>query len=722
MRLYRLIAAVIFVACLALPAAAQNFTAVSGTITDPNGVPYSNCAVTAELVPSGTNPTIGGAGISGLNRASCDANGSFSMTLGSNAVISPGGTQWKFTVTETGSPLPLGTGPQTCIATIAVSGASQSISGNFSCPALGRSASSSSAPAVRQGIIVLDPTCPTVATPNCFFWNGDVRIYADTTLNNGSNIVTISGGDTPFTSTETLNNGTVRPWIKVGQRIMCSTDNLLGTMVLGNVSTGVTVTSIDSATQIHVSANATANQVANARCAIGDVDTPNILNYWNNGLISQCGPNGYISQGIGFIDKGVFNSITAACQQKFVNQYSEPGLFGAGLGATTLMPLETFDFTTGAGNSCQGGVGGSTGPSLPSGNRSACIGDFFSEMTWINVWGLGLTPTNSVAAPVSLVAGNSRFNSDSLQGWMGNYTGANTVYGHVLNGNQVIVNQGCACQFGEVSLWYNGQGRQAGNFVFGGITSVQVGSATNGAKNAMSEDSFIGPTNGNAGGAEIVVNSGMNFVEVGDQVSNASGNLAAHYMNAGGTSTVIGSALSIAANGAAFRGAGAGSVTRVTDTSAIGGGNTAYTNMAAGATFIDQCGNTVTSFTNGFTGAGNIAGSCSADLAPCATGNWALTSGWGTSSVASVGAQGTSHKCRVNITGAAGAAGPVLTWTFPTPYPVVAPSTCHIFQTGGTTFNLTNATSSTPTTTSVAFTFVGQTPTAQAYSFDVDCG
>jgi hypothetical protein len=118
------------------PAVAQNFTAVSGTILDPNSLPYSNCAITAELVPAGTNPTINGAAIGGLNRASCDVNGNFSMTLGSNAVILPGGTQWKFTVTEVGIAPPAGFGPQSFSTIITISGASQNISAALAVPAL----------------------------------------------------------------------------------------------------------------------------------------------------------------------------------------------------------------------------------------------------------------------------------------------------------------------------------------------------------------------------------------------------------------------------------------------------------------------------------------------------------------------------------------------------------------------------------------------------------
>jgi hypothetical protein len=107
----------------------------------------------------------------------------------------------------------------------------------------------------------------------------------------------------------------------------------------------------------------------------------------------------------------------------------------------------------------------------------------------------------------------------------------------------------------------------------------------------------------------------------------------------------------------------------------------------------------------------------SANGTACATGNFALTSGWGTSSVASVAANGNILGCHVSVTGAAGSAGPVLTWTYPA-VPIVAPSSCHI--SGGAFGTLTGAQSGTPGATTVAFTFTG-TPSAQTYTFDVGC-
>lgn len=145
---------------------AQTPTLVSGTITDPNGIPYSNAKVSATLVgipPSQTatvlvngNPTQ----IGGQQNAAADANGSFTMNLfcnsagGGCSVISPAATQWQFTVQTNGEPLPLGTGPQSCVALITITGASQSVTANLSaCPALGRGGSSSSSPVNSQFFI-----------------------------------------------------------------------------------------------------------------------------------------------------------------------------------------------------------------------------------------------------------------------------------------------------------------------------------------------------------------------------------------------------------------------------------------------------------------------------------------------------------------------------------------------------------------------------------------
>src|SRR5439155_1323349 len=98
------------------------------------------------LIPTTGSPTIIVNGIptaiGGQQTGSADVNGKFTMNLfcnsagGGCSVISPSGTQWQITVTTTGIQPPAGTGPQACSATITVTGASQSVTSNFSCPAL----------------------------------------------------------------------------------------------------------------------------------------------------------------------------------------------------------------------------------------------------------------------------------------------------------------------------------------------------------------------------------------------------------------------------------------------------------------------------------------------------------------------------------------------------------------------------------------------------------
>lgn len=140
-----LTAAAVFFLC-ALSISAQNTTVVSGTVQDSNGTPYSFATVQAQLIPSGITPTIPPpcngqsstpCSVSIFTSGNTDAAGNFSMNLASNAVLSPAGTQWQFSINEIGSPLPIGTGPQVCNATLTISGASQSVSASFAaCPKL----------------------------------------------------------------------------------------------------------------------------------------------------------------------------------------------------------------------------------------------------------------------------------------------------------------------------------------------------------------------------------------------------------------------------------------------------------------------------------------------------------------------------------------------------------------------------------------------------------
>jgi len=122
-------------------ARAQNFTTVSATVTDPNGIPYSNGTLSAVLVPGSPGGwTLGGTPYAGTVQGGLDVNGSFTLNFGSNAQIVPAGSQWKITINSNpgGIPPPLGTGGQSFTVTITISGASQNISStlNASAPKL----------------------------------------------------------------------------------------------------------------------------------------------------------------------------------------------------------------------------------------------------------------------------------------------------------------------------------------------------------------------------------------------------------------------------------------------------------------------------------------------------------------------------------------------------------------------------------------------------------
>jgi hypothetical protein len=124
---------------------AQTPTVVTGTITDPNGLPYSFANISAQLVPSTASPTVLVNGqpsvIFGFRPTTTDANGNFSMSLfcnsagGGCSVISPGGSQWQFTVSTNGIQPPIGTGPQAFSVTLTITGVSQNISTNLNAAA-----------------------------------------------------------------------------------------------------------------------------------------------------------------------------------------------------------------------------------------------------------------------------------------------------------------------------------------------------------------------------------------------------------------------------------------------------------------------------------------------------------------------------------------------------------------------------------------------------------
>lgn len=128
-RCKRLLWAVLLLA--ALPALAQN-TSITGTVLDPNGLPYASGTILPQLVlVGGASPSVNGFFYIPPNSPSTlSSGGVFSLSLPANASISPAGSQWKFNVCSgAGSIQPAGGKGSVCFnITATISGASQDIS------------------------------------------------------------------------------------------------------------------------------------------------------------------------------------------------------------------------------------------------------------------------------------------------------------------------------------------------------------------------------------------------------------------------------------------------------------------------------------------------------------------------------------------------------------------------------------------------------------------
>ena len=126
---------------LSLPAVAQ-FTSVTGTVTDPNGVPYGNGTIAPILVNnSGQSVTLNGQPYAPpIQATGLDSTGKFSLNLPANANLSPAGTKWNFWVCSAlGTVNPsIGTGSQcfTLASPLTIAGATQDISTQLQAVAL----------------------------------------------------------------------------------------------------------------------------------------------------------------------------------------------------------------------------------------------------------------------------------------------------------------------------------------------------------------------------------------------------------------------------------------------------------------------------------------------------------------------------------------------------------------------------------------------------------
>ncbi len=534
----------------------------------------------------------------------------------------------------------------------------------------------------------------------------DGRFIHDATITNGQNTVSCPNNDCNFTAADT------------GK--ICFGTN----MTFGGGSTFTTATVIlpqgtftqtGAQTGTCSGGNATQTVTAAGVFVWGSDDTTPLSSAWTDTLAACTMLNlpGVNSQGTGpavmlvqSAEFGVPNG-SGKCAQTGGNGRGV-GVKGQGIRATYIIPTPSFNFTTCTGN----GI-----------TNQACFFGFSDggDVEDFTLYGAGNSNPGAGGAGktgVDMASSNwSYLKNVQLIGWGANASNGLQngsycaslwcVYDHV-----IIDGWG---QTGLVtSIGSQGQMTILGSTFFDNSSSaLSVGSSspTNGVQ---SIGGFYGDS---SSGCTINVTSGSFFQSISDNIGDNLPNSTAGDLcvQTTGVANVFNGMFSGTTNSmVGIKTLGTGAV-RMRDTTVKLTGTTT-TGLSNAGSITDLGGNTISANTT-ISGAGILYGSESITGTACATGNWALTSGWGTSSIASVTAGGDSHRCQVVITGAAGSAGPVLTWTFPTAY-WKAPGSC---QLNGTNASLTAVTSGTPSTTAIGFTFTG-TPAAVTYTFDVSCG
>jgi hypothetical protein len=123
-------------------AAAAQFTTVTGTVVDPNGLAYANGTIVSVLIlPGGTSPTLNGLPYTPPTQpVGLDGTGSFTIQLADNTQLLPAATKWNFTVCSAiGTVQPAGGKGPVCFtlsSPITISGTSQSITAQLKAAAL----------------------------------------------------------------------------------------------------------------------------------------------------------------------------------------------------------------------------------------------------------------------------------------------------------------------------------------------------------------------------------------------------------------------------------------------------------------------------------------------------------------------------------------------------------------------------------------------------------
>ena len=175
------------VAWLFAGAAAGQFTAVSGTVTDPNGLPYSFGTIASTIVSSNTPKFSSNSQVylQPTQATGLDINGKFLVQLADNTQLTPGSSTWTFTVCSgTGTVLPsFGLGPRCFTVTgVTISGASQDIGPTLRASAVALTATFTGGGGCTplasnaNGILFLNGTPVCTSSANFLFTDGATAV------------------------------------------------------------------------------------------------------------------------------------------------------------------------------------------------------------------------------------------------------------------------------------------------------------------------------------------------------------------------------------------------------------------------------------------------------------------------------------------------------------------------------------------------------------------
>lgn len=516
--------------------------------------------------------------------------------------------------------------------------------------------------------------------------------------------------------------------------------NSLNAAGIGNTLPQGTISTVTNATTITVSLAATNTCPTGAltTCTLSwgiQDDTTAIINAetaaWGNHnrciALQLPADNFYITPPVfngpqGTLKAGDVCSTLAAANGGSDLTNTGPSLYGAGEGTTTAIILSVTyaSCTFGSGTSCMG-----TMPNLQARDFMITgLGDIGSGTQTHALWE-SIGSNAGGACDGGTTTSTMSFNNFGLNvsGLIGFLFGANSCADALQTNNSAVMFGSNPCKYNGSQV-YTAFGLYCAGAGAGLANVFNATVPTGNQLNLYGGEYVFTLTAGNqvfklTGGGKV--NSNGNLYRHGDPQAAAQGSIIlnnASFMDMTDDQVIMGT--SAAANTFGYLDQNNGGILHSTNTTWNGNADASSTLFSTGATdkvFFDGTGNNITNagLANSFSGpVFGISNTAAGTV--CATGNFALTSGWGTSSVTSVATNGNIQGCHVTITGAAGSAGPVLTWTYPAA-PIIAPPSCHLI---GTTASLTGVQVGTPGATSVAFTFVG-TPTAVTYQFDVGC-